>query len=46
VNAASVSPACQDPMIRSPAALSSQTVPSSSTRPNLCGSLTGSEATG
>ena len=45
VNAASVSPACQDPMIRSPAALISQTVPSSSTRPNRWGSLAGAEAT-
>jgi hypothetical protein len=32
--AASVSPACQEPTMRSPAAVISQTVPSSSTRPN------------
>ncbi len=38
-NAASVSPACQEPMARSPAPLISQTVPSGSTRPNRCGSL-------
>jgi hypothetical protein len=42
-NAASVSPACQDPMTRSPAELISHTVPSASTRPNRCGSLAGGE---
>jgi hypothetical protein len=45
-NAASASPACQDPMIRSPAALISHTVPSASTRPNRCGSLAGGPAMG
>ena len=34
VAAAAVSPACQDPIIRSPAGVISQTVPSGSTRPN------------
>ncbi len=37
--AASGSPACHDPTVRSPAAVISQTVPSSSTRPNRRGSL-------
>ena len=36
-----MSPACQEPMTRSPAEVISQTVPSSSTRPNRCGSLDG-----
>jgi hypothetical protein len=45
-NAASGSPACQEPMMRSPAALISHTVPSASTRPNRCGSLCGGANTG
>lgn len=44
-NAASRSPACQEPTTRSPAALISHTVPSSSTRPNRCGSLGGGGTT-
>ncbi len=40
-NAASGSPACHEPMMRSPAALISQTVPAASTRPKRCGSLRG-----
>ena len=44
-NAASGSPACHEPMMRSPAVLISQTVPSASTRPNRCGSLRGGAVT-
>ena len=36
-----MSPACHDPMARSPAEVINQTVPSGSTRPNLCGSAGG-----
>jgi hypothetical protein len=45
VNAASGSPACQDPIVRSPDAVISHTVPSSSTRPKRCGSLAGGAVT-
>ena len=44
-NAASVSPACHEPMTRSPDPVISQTVPSGSTRPNRCGSLDTGAAT-
>jgi len=42
---ASLSPACHEPMMRSPVPVISQTVPSASTRPNRCGSLDTGAAT-
>ena len=42
--AASGSPACHDPMTRSPEPVIRYTVPSSATRPNRCGSLAGTTA--